>query len=138
MSMQIKSWSVVLMTAVLVLAGCSGESASYDKPAEAEPAEATEVAQPASFELTPELEAKLASADRADGDEDHVVAQCPGCGLAMEGEVDHVFEVGDYALHFCSDSCQGEFSEDLRASLIALVVPGVDGVEEDTEEEPQQ
>jgi hypothetical protein len=56
----------------------------------------------------------------------------------MEGEADHAFEVGDYALHFCSDSCQGDFSEDLKASLVALVVPGVDGVEEDTEEEPQQ
>lgn len=112
MSKQIKSWSAVLIAAVLVLAGCGGESVSYDEPAEA-----------ASFELTPELEAKLASADRVDGEEDHVVAQCPGCGLAMEGEADHAIDVGDYALHFCSDTCQDNFSEDVKGSLVALVVP---------------
>ncbi len=138
MSTQIRILGAALSVVLLVLAGCGGERVSYDEPAEpAEAAEPTEVAEPteaASLELTPELQAKLARADRADGEEDHMVADCPGCGLAMQGETDYVIDVGDYALHFCSDSCRDEFSEDLDGSLVALVVPEE---EADTEAEPQ-
>jgi len=132
MSRQINTPGAALLAVLLVLAGCGGESASYD-----EPAEPAEPAGPESVELTPELEAKLASADRADGEEDHVVAYCPGCNLAMEGEADHAVDVGDYALHFCSDTCQGDFSEDLKGSLVALVVPEEEAAEDAPQEKTQ-
>ena len=129
MSRKIKIPGATILAALLVLAGCGGESASYDGPKEA--------AEPASVKLTPELEAKLASADRADGEEDHVVANCPGCNLAMEGEADNAVDVGDYALHFCSDTCQRDFSEDLQRSLVALLVPEEEAAEEAPQEETQ-
>ena len=58
----------------------------------------------------------------ADGTEDHVVSQCPGCSLAMAGNAEHALEVEGYELHFCSDSCKGKFAENSEANLMALDV----------------
>jgi hypothetical protein len=45
----------------------------------------------------------------------------------MEGSPDFALETGDYALHFCSESCRDAFSENLQASLLALTVPEAPG-----------
>ena len=71
-----------------------------------------------------EVEAKLAVADRADGTEDQVITQCPGCGLAMEGSDDYLSQVADYSIHFCSDRCKNAFAEDPEGMLTALAVDG--------------
>ncbi len=115
-------WMVLMTTIVLALAlvACGGARTSYDEPAEAEPAEATPAAPAGNTEPSEAMLAALAVADRADGDEDQVVGNCAGCGLAMEGSDEHALHVGDYAMHFCSDSCRGKFSEDVEASLVAL------------------
>ncbi len=105
----------------LLLVGCGKE-----QPKEPE--------TPVVIEVSPELEIKLAGADLADGTEDQVIAQCPGCGLAMEGTDDHVTQVADYSVHFCSDHCKANFSEDPEGMLMALVV---EGEAEAEEEEPQ-
>ena len=111
--------AVLLLTAILP--GCGEPSTTYDDSAATEPA--TEAAMPASFEMTEELGAKLAAADRADGEEDKVVSKCPGCSLAMDGSHEHAFPAGEYSLHFCSDSCKDRFTDDLEQSVIALAVP---------------
>jgi hypothetical protein len=116
-----------------LLAGCGQQSPPPDEEtASAPPAEAAapaEAATPASFEMTADLETKLAGADRMDGEEDKVVSRCPGCGLAMSGSDEHAMHVGDYSLHFCSEDCKGKFSEDLAESVLAMAIP---------EEEPEQ
>jgi hypothetical protein len=69
-------------------------------------------------------------ADAADGAEDNVVALCPGCALSMEGDHQHALQVSAYSLHFCSAECKERFAEDTEGSLIALVVPPVEDMEE--------
>ena len=86
--------------------------------------EPNEPETPVVIEASPELAAKLAGADLADGTADRIITQCPGCGLAMEGTDDHVSQVADYSIHFCSDSCKDSFSEDPEGMLMALVVEG--------------
>ena len=124
--------TVVLGLALMLcamLTGCGEDSATYDKPTAAAPAAgsaaqpAIEAAIPASFEMTEELGAKLAAADAVDGETDMVISNCPGCALAMPGSHEHALPVGEYSLHFCSDSCQEDFSGDLAASVIALAIP---------------
>jgi hypothetical protein len=109
------------LVAALSLAGCGKEA-----PAE-----------PVVLESSPEIDAMLVAADRVDGTEDRVVSQCPGCGFAMEGSEDHVLEVDDYSVHFCSDRCQKNFAEDPEGSLMALAVePEAEGGEEEEPQEP--
>ena len=97
------------LVVALLLVGCGKE-------------ERHEPETPVVIEASPELEAKLAGADLADGTEDRIITQCPGCGLAMEGTDDHVSQVADYSIHFCSDSCKDSFAEDPEGMLMALVV----------------
>ena len=97
------------LVVAMLFVGCGKE-----QPAEPE--------TPVVIEASPELEATLASADRADGTEDQVISQCLGCGLAMEGSHDHVSQVADYSVHFCSDRCKNEFAEDPEDMLTALAV----------------
>jgi len=113
----------LLLTAMLV--GCGEHEATHEKSTAAEPAAepAAEAATPATFEMTEEIGAKLAAADLVDGEEDKVVSNCPGCSLAMEGSHEHALPVGDYSLHFCSDSCMEDFAKDVGESVIAMAVP---------------
>ncbi len=99
------------LVVALLLVGCGKE-------------ERTEPETAVVIEASPELEAKLAGADRADGTEDQVITQCPGCGLAMEGSDDYVSQVADYSIHFCSDRCKNAFAEDPEGMLTALAVEG--------------
>jgi len=101
--------------------GCAEQTPSSD--ARATDATRTEAATPAAFEMTEALESKLAAADRVDGTEDKVVSRCPGCGLAMPGSDEHTLAVGDYSLHFCSESCKGHFEKDVPEAVMALAVP---------------
>ena len=119
--------TVVLGCALLstvMLAGC-GESRTYGEAAAAGAAADPQAqeATPASFEMTAELESKLAAADLVDGEQDHVVSRCPGCSLAMEGSQEYALPIGDYSLHFCSDSCLEKFDDDLEESVVALAIP---------------
>ncbi len=113
------SLTMGLMVALL-LVGCGKE-------------ERNEPQTPVVIEASPELEAKLAVADLADGTEDRIITQCPGCGLAMEGTDDHVSQVADYSIHFCSDRCKNAFAEDPEGMLTALAVEG----EAEAEGEPE-
>jgi len=83
------------------------------------------------IEVSPELEAKLAIADRADGTEDQIISQCPGCGLAMEGTEEYVSQVADYSVHFCSVTCKDNFADDPEGMLTVLA----DGAEAEAEAE---
>jgi hypothetical protein len=124
MKKRIAIWSLLLLT-VALLAGCAEQATPPVEEAAAEPVAepVPEEVVPAAFEMTPDLEAKLAAADLSDGAEDKVVARCPGCGLAMDGSAEHAAHAGDYALHFCSETCMDAFSEDMAASLMAMAVP---------------
>jgi L-aminopeptidase/D-esterase-like protein len=124
MKKRIAIWSLLLLT-VALLAGCAEQATPPAEETAAEP-----VAEPvaeeivaAVFEMTPDLEVKLAAADLLDGAEDKVVARCPGCGLAMDGSAEHAAHAGDYALHFCTAECKDAFSEDLAGSLMAMALP---------------
>ena len=68
----------------------------------------------------PRLQTALAHIDGIDGAEDKVVSQCTGCGSQMAGSEDHALVVGDYTMHFCSDSCRGTFEADPTAALIEV------------------
>lgn len=80
-------------------------------------------------EIDADSEALLARADALDGSSDHVVAYCPGCGLAMEGSADYPMHAGDYEMHFCSDSCRDRFAAHGAESIAALEVPDAEGGE---------
>lgn len=110
--MRSRAWLIV---GSLAICGLLGLVACGEK--------AQEVKARAPVEVGPELEAILARADLADGTEDHVVSKCPGCSLAMEGKAEHASEVGEYALHFCSDSCRDRFEANPTEVLLALELP---------------
>jgi hypothetical protein len=112
------------LVVVLLFVGCGKEQ-------RAEPE------TPVVIEASPELEAKLASADRADGTEDQVISQCLGCGLVMEGSDDHVSQVADYSAHFCSARCKDEFAEDPEGMLTVLAVEEAAEAEGATETEAE-
>jgi len=135
---------VLLLSALITvtLTGCSGydtsdeESAAEDMAAEAGEAvegamdEAGEAAEGAMDVAGEELNAAavmvLAKADGMDGAEDMVIAKCPGCALAMEGNAEHAAHMGDYELHFCSEDCKNKFNESPVESLMAMQLPEVD------------
>jgi hypothetical protein len=128
MRKRIAMWSLLLLTFAL-LAGCAQQTTPPAEEAAAEPVPepvpepAPEEAVPAAFEMTPDLEAKLAAADALDGEEDMVVARCPGCGFAMDGSAEYSVQAGQYAIHFCSQRDKDAFSKDLAGSLMAMAIP---------------
>ena len=95
------------LIAVSAGAGCGGKPASEAKESAAQA----------------RMAAILARADQVDGASDHVVSSCPGCQLHMPGNAAHAVQVGDYALHFCSEECKSRFDKDLEKSVLALAVP---------------
>lgn len=74
-------------------------------------------------ELTAQLTAKLAEADKLDGKTDKIIEKCPGCGLKMDGKSEHALEVSGYTMHFCGASCQQEFAKDPTKSIEDLEIP---------------
>ena len=126
--MKTNRWMLIALSLVLALAGCAQHEAEqageHGADHEVQPAAATE--------LSEGLMAKLAAADLADGEADHVVKLCGGCNLGMEGKVEHALTAGDYTMHFCSGSCRESFEQDLAGSLQALVVPANAAAEDAT------
>ena len=62
----------------------------------------------------------LAAADAHDGTVDHVVSECTGCGLGMPGKAEHSVKHEGYELHFCGESCKGNFEKDPKAGVANL------------------
>jgi hypothetical protein len=122
MKKRIVMWGLLLL-AVTLLAGCAQQAETQVEPAEPEPA-----AEPAVFEMTGEMQAKLAAADLADGTEDGVVANCPGCNLAMAGKEEIAMPVGDYKVQFCSTHCKETFEKNVAESVLAMAVPEEEAV----------
>jgi len=100
----IRIYTLLAILGLLVLAGCGGA------PEAASEAPASDAA----------VAAVLAKADGIDGATDQVVANCPGCALAMQGSAEHAMTVGEYELHFCSDDCKNTFAESPADSILAL------------------
>ena len=119
----------VLMTALVLLAGCGGGGyGDAGAEAEAKPsadvsADATADAQLAVLEISPEAAAVLAKADLADGTEDHVVEKCASCNLAMDGKAENALQVGEYEMHFCSNTCSKRFEENAEEAILNLPQP---------------
>lgn len=72
---------------------------------------------------SPEVAARLAKADAADGSVDMVVSKCAGCGLTMDGSHEHSLQLAGYTMHFCSSDCQSTFGKDSEKSVLALKIP---------------
>jgi len=124
------SWIGFVLFCLLLIVGCGGYESS--DPA-VETSEETSVATEAvEEEAAPELAieipapmaemvgAALAKADAYDGTTDQIIANCPGCALAMEGNPDHALHIADHELHFCSEDCKAQFAENAMENLIAL------------------
>ena len=124
------SWIGLVLFCLILTVGCGGyESGDTATEPSEETTVATEVAEEeAALESVIEIPAPmaeivgavLAKADAADGTTDKVVANCPGCALAMEGNPDHVLHIADHELHFCSEDCKAQFTENAVENLIAL------------------
>lgn len=108
--MSVNGWvsSLLLVVAVVGLAGCGGKDAGGGAKTEGLAA------------LQPEEVTILAAADQIDGQADKIVANCASCQLHMAGKAEHALQAGDYAMHFCSESCKTRFAEDMHASIQAL------------------
>jgi hypothetical protein len=101
---------VFAATALSLFGGCG------DSPATPKPTPAAVPAAP-----TPEVLARLAEADAADGKVDKVVHKCAGCSLHMDGLDDKKLMVGDYEMHFCKDGCLEPFQRDPNGQVLAKV-----------------
>ncbi len=112
MRFEIRRSPFLILSVMLVVAGC-GQPVGRG----------TESSTGARPQTAADLETVLARADRADGQADHVVAQCAGCGLGMPGDAEYAQAVQGYELHFCSDQCKQYFTEDIEESLLALSLP---------------
>ena len=82
-----------------------------------------EAVEAGAAELSAQLTAKLAEADKLDGDADKVIKKCPGCGLKMDGKSEHAFKVEGYTIHFCEAACMEEFTKDLAKSIEGMEIP---------------
>ena len=111
--MSVQAWvsSVLIVVVAVGVAGCGGKDAGGGAKTEGLAA------------LQPEEVTILAAADQVDGQVDKVVAQCASCQLHMAGKPEHALQAGDYAMHFCSESCKTRFAEDMHASIQALQPP---------------
>lgn len=67
--------------------------------------------------------ALLVAADRADGNEDHVVTRCAVCGLGMDGSPDITSSWEGYTFHHCSPHCREQFTRDPGKVLARLELP---------------
>ncbi len=70
--------------------------------------------------ITEELRAKLAEADAADGQADHIVSKCVPCNLIMKGRPAYATTVADYTLQLCTADCKSLFEKDPAKTLLAL------------------
>jgi hypothetical protein len=82
-----------------------------------------EAVEAGAAELSDQLMAKLAEADKFDGEADKVIKKCAGCGLKMDGKSEHAFKVAGYTIHFCEAACMEEFTKDLAKSIEGMEIP---------------
>lgn len=113
----------VLMTALVLLVGCSGGGYGESASKPADKTEASTGQADVAIEISPEAAAVLAMADLADGDEDHVVSKCASCNLAMDGKAENALKVGEYEMYFCSDTCSRRFRENTEAAVLSIPQP---------------
>ncbi len=66
---------------------------------------------------------KLAVADKADGNEDHVIERCYACSLGMKGQAEYAVEVDGYTAHFCSEECREHFQANAETVVASTTVP---------------
>ena len=109
-------WLPVFLVA-LSLSACRPEQSQPTSPP---PSPTATEAPAAPAPLTEEARAKLAQADAADGQVDHVVSKCVTCGLAMKGKVAYAATVEGYTFHLCSADCKRFFEKDPAKMLLAL------------------
>lgn len=91
----------VFAFATLALAGCQPTGVSTPD------ADTTPVSH--KIEVAADLNPRLAAADASDGVEDHVIAKCYSCQLAMKGKEEIATQVNDFNAHFCSENCRTVF-----------------------------
>jgi YHS domain-containing protein len=129
MLMRFINWRTGCLAAavgLMVVAGCGKEEpAKTDTGAKPEEVAGLvkEKAAEGEAEIEAQLQAKLAKADELDGTTDKIVERCPGCGLSMDGKSEYAVEVAGYTLHFCSESCKEDFTEDLTQAVLDLKIP---------------
>lgn len=97
----------------LLLAACGGGTPATPTPP---------TTPPAPIVTTPEIDARLAAADRKDGTEDKVVHRCAGCALGMDGKAEFAMQVGGYQMHFCKQGCLVRYQKDALGELGKLDV----------------
>ncbi len=96
--------AVAVMT-LLGLVGCQNGEAPVSK-----------------VQISETLNAKLAAADVADGEEDHRILDCYSCNLAMRGKEDISTTVNGYTAIFCSEECRDSFEKDAE-QVVTDVTP---------------
>ncbi len=101
-------WFCLVSAVGLTACGASSDPAPKPSPSATKPVPVFDKA------------AVLKAADAHDGAADHVVHECTGCGLMMDGDPAHAHTVDGYELHFCSDSCASRFAEDPERGLSVL------------------
>jgi hypothetical protein len=111
------SFAFALTSSLFV--GCNAEVADSKKAGVAAPKAQT----PDSPALSEKAMLTLASADKLDGKEDHVVELCYLCGLGMEGKKDYTATVGEYSAHFCSKGCCDEFKAAPEKIILETELP---------------
>jgi hypothetical protein len=103
--------SLGLLSAFLMLGCADGKTPSAADSS-------VKVTQPSAAAL-----AVLAKADAADGKVDKVVSKCLTCMLGMEGRPENAATYGEFALHFCSNTCKEAFLSDPEKVALALKFP---------------
>ena len=110
------------LAVVLILPAAQG--CRKEQPAQEEPAKkAVGVERATGADVTAAVEAKLAEADKLDGNADKIVSKCASCALGMDGKSDHALEVSGYTLHFCREECKTGFEKDANKAILALKIP---------------
>lgn len=116
---------VCLSVAVFAAAGCKQKAAEAEAEKDADTGaskpQVTTIGVPA--ETGAELEVILVEADKLDGKQDRVVSKCAGCGLAMDGNPQHVVRIAGYNLNMCSEHCAKTFAEHAVDAIKALDIP---------------
>ncbi|MFG0288277.1 MAG: hypothetical protein ACF8CQ_08885 [Rhodopirellula sp. JB044] len=102
----------VVMLGMIALAGCDDSSQHLQI------ASATDGPPPSQ-----EILAALASADKLDGQEDHVIGKCYVCQLSMDGKSELTAEAHGYTACMCSSFCRDHFTSDPDDVISNTTIP---------------
>ncbi len=110
------------LAVALIFGAASG--CRKEKPAQKESVkEAVDTEKSVGIDAKAAVEAKLAEADKLDGNADKIVSKCASCEFGMDGKSDHALEVSGYTLYFCSEDCKTGFEKDTTEAILALKIP---------------